>query len=406
MLTADLVRARTKSGQLLLTPLVGKKRQRALELAGQLIDATRAYEGARYQDVKAVWGAAAQTPSEAKLAAGLSKLLEDDCHFCSPASVEPRQLREWLFLSAAESRRDAPPGEKRLDRDSVLQRVAADHGIEPASVEAALFADLRSEQLLQRAPLIDADRLVQRYERAEVQAVLLRAVRVEASVECLDAGAYRSLFRALKFRRLLFALQRSENGYRIDIDGPYSLFDAVTKYGLQMALVLPCLLTARRLELNAELRWGKARRPLHFELLHEADPGSEPAPAPLRPEVEALLSAFSKPKDGWMAELAERLLDLPEGEVLVPDLVFRHSSGSEVHVEVMGYWSRDALWRRVEAAATGLPYKLLLVASSRLRVSEAVLEDCSRAALYLYKGVPAGRAMLRHLEQLRAAGAG
>lgn len=404
MLTADLVRARAKAGQLLLTPLAGKKRQRAQELAGELIDLTQAYEGARYQDLKAVWGAAAQTPAETKLAGGLSKLLEDDCQFGSSASIEPRQLRQLVFLRAAASRREAQPSDKRLAREQVLQKVALDEGIDPASIEAALFADLRSEQRLERAPRIEPSALLQRYERAQVQAVLLRAVRVEASVECLDADAYRALFRALKFRRLLFSLQRNGSGYRINIDGPYSLFDAVTKYGLQMALVLPSLMTARRLELRAELRWGKARQPLHFELEHEAESTSGQTPARLRPEVEALLGAFSTPKDGWVAELAQCLLDLPDGEVLVPDLTFKHTSGEEVQVEVMGYWSREALWRRVETAASGLPYKLLLVASSRLRVSEAVLEESPQAALYMYKGVPAAKAMLTHLEQLRAAG--
>ena len=34
---------------------------------------------------------------------------------------------------------------------------------------------------------------------------------------------------------------RDGGGYRIEIDGPYSLFESVTKYGLELALLLPAL---------------------------------------------------------------------------------------------------------------------------------------------------------------------
>jgi hypothetical protein len=52
----------------------------------------------------------------------------------------------------------------------------------------------------------------------------------------------------------------------------------------------------------------------------------------------------------------------------------------------LGYWSRDAVWRRVEMAQRGLPAPVLFAVSSRLRVSEAVLDESEHAALYVYKG--------------------
>jgi hypothetical protein len=47
----------------------------------------------------------------------------------------------------------------------------------------------------------------------------------------------------------------------------------------------------------------------------------------------------------------------------------------------------------------------LFVVSSRLRVSEDVLEDADEAALYVYKGRINPRTLLRHAERLLEAGA-
>ncbi len=53
---------------------------------------------------------------------------------------------------------------------------------------------------------------------------------------------------------------RVGGGYRIEIDGPYSLFESVTKYGLELALLLPALEACDSVQLVADLRWGKKTR--------------------------------------------------------------------------------------------------------------------------------------------------
>jgi predicted nuclease of restriction endonuclease-like RecB superfamily len=85
----------------------------------------------------------------------------------------------------------------------------------------------------------------------------------------------------------------------------------------------------------------------------------------------------------------------------VPDLVFTHrDSGARVYLEVLGFWSRDAVWRRVELVERGLPHRILFAVSDRLRVSEAVLGGEAPGALYVYKGVMSARAVEEHLDRL------
>jgi uncharacterized protein len=400
MLTSDLVRATRRGGVLHVTPLGGKQRKRAEELAQTYLDLALAHVGAAQHELKAAWSAVEVASREVKLAAGLTKLIEDACELEAESQIEPRQLRSELFSAAAAARRALTEHEP-FERRALLERVGQPHGLSPEQVEQALYSDLKSEHRLLRAPELSAVELLTRYDLAQLQAVLLKAVKVSVKISCASPEGYREIFRKLKFRRLMFQIRREESGgYRIDIDGPFSLFESVTKYGLQLALMLPALLGAERLSLEADLRWGKAKSPLKFSLEQKGDK-KEDERARLPDEVEALLAAFGESRDGWRAAPADQVLDLPGVGLCVPDVCFTHRTGASVFLEVLGYWSRDAVWRRVELVQKGVGQKLLFAASQRLRVSEEVLADHPSGALYVYKGSLSAKAVLERLERLR-----
>lgn len=403
MLTADLVRATCRAGQLHITPLAGKQRARAAELAAAYLAIAADHVGKAQHELDEAFAAVEAAPREAKLAAGLVKLIEDACEFEAESPIDPRQLRRELFTLAAAARRALTP-DQRFDRAALLEQVAPLHGQPPDRLEHALYSDLKSQHRLLRAPELPPEALLERYDLAQLQAVLLRAVKISAVVACATPAAYRDLFRKLKFRRLMFQISPGPAGtYRIDIDGPYSLFDSVTKYGLQLALMLPTLLAADRIAIQADLRWGKAKTPVRFDLEHRGAPGGPDEPARLPDEVSALLESFQSPRGGWTAQPADAVFDLPGVGLSVPDLRFTHKSGSQIFLEVLGYWSRDAVWQRIELVQRGLPAKLLFAASQRLRVSEQLLADHPSGALYVYKSSLSAKAVLDHLERLRAA---
>jgi hypothetical protein len=69
-------------------------------------------------------------------------------------------------------------------------------------------------------------------------------------------------------------------------------------------------------------------------------------------------------------------------------------------VEILGFWSRDAVFRRIEAAERGMRERVLFVVSSRLRVSEELLDGVEAASLYVYKGKINVAALLRKAEAM------
>jgi len=416
MLTADLVRAYRKKDELVLRSLKPSEKLRAVELANAYLEVARASVGATRDDLTEAWAGVTITAREKRLSDGIKKLIDDACEFSAQAPMDPAALRAEVFLDASAARRAAPP-DVRFARSHLIERHAASKEMAVPDLERALYADLKGEQILLGPPPLKAEHLVEDYERGQAQAVLLRAVRVVADVTCASPDAYRALFRELKFRRLLYRVQeRAQGGYRLDIDGPYSMFESVTKYGLELALVLPVLQACDDFSLRADVKWGKNRDPLvfHYEggAMHLDRTGDHsrgrshrnpPGPR-LRDDVAALVDAFAGLESRWSVAEASEVFNLPGIGVCIPDLVFvRSFTKQRVYFEALGYWSRDAAWKRVELAQRGLKHPILFAVSSRLRVSEAVLDDVETAALYVYKGVMNPRAIERKLDELAAA---
>jgi predicted nuclease of restriction endonuclease-like RecB superfamily len=72
----------------------------------------------------------------------------------------------------------------------------------------------------------------------------------------------------------------------------------------------------------------------------------------------------------------------------------------KIFIEVLGFWSRDAVWKRVELTEKGLGARVVFAVSSRLRVSEEALDETQSASLYVYKGSINPRSLLERVETL------
>src|SRR6185312_6406627 len=154
--------------------------------------------------------------------------------------------------------------------------------------------------------------------------------------------------------------------------------------------------------IEADVRWGADRRPLRFRLRGRAtaETASEPE---LPDELATFVAAFERAGAGWRIERAPAILDLPGAGLCVPDLAFvRQSDGARVFFELLGFWSREAVFRRIDLVRAGLPHKILFAASKSLRVGEALLDDAQTAALYVFSRVLGVRAVVERLARLAA----
>ncbi len=406
MLTADLVRARKKGDKLHAAYLRGPAVERLLPVARFYLEAHAGAVGRTRDEIDAML-ATFEVPARDRVAAlGLRKIVEDRCTYEITAGADPEALRADVFWAAARAHR-ALDVRGEFDRGAVLAEAAVRLGTTPEAIEAGLYADLRGSEVLQRVDPIPPEAVVERYNLGLAQAVLLRARSVTVRVDGERPAHYRRLFRAARFHQLIHVVEaRAEGGYVIRLDGPFSLFDSVQRYGLRLALFLPSVLAFGSFHVRADVLWGKERAPAVFEVV----PGDELVPHVEEErgepdELDVFCAAFRRLESEWSVQRSERIFALPGEVVCVPDLRFENgATGEEVYVEVFGFWSRAAVWQRVELLRKGgFPARILLAVGKQLRVSEEALGEDDAGEVYVYKATMSPRAVLERLRGERRA---
>ena len=422
MLTADHVRTRRRNHELSITPIRPSDEAILLDVASKLIIIFERSVGKKRDELNDELSDIIVQPRLLKVFEGFKKLLFDRSQFESPEGITPSELRTLVFSTASKMRAQLEEGE-RFERQNALIAAAAELDIDFLKLNDVLFADLKGEQRLTQFTKLNPQLLMEEYQLGQEQAVLLKASQLCVRVKCTSPSTYRYLFRQLKFRRLLFEIEPiyhkhgehlvpsvfddvgEPDEYEIKISGPHNLFKSSTKYGLQLALVLPILRICDSWRLSAQVHWGKERLPLDFYLDHQSSAQVSKAnlteDVNLPEELESMLTQLKKHKTLWRARRSSKILHLSGVGVCIPDLIFSHPDRKDrIYLEVMGYWSREAVWRRVELVQAGLPEHMIFAVSNRLRVSEKVLDDDLPSALLVYKGAILIHRLLELLNEL------
>lgn len=400
MLTSDLVRLTRKAGRVRPRFLSAKDRPRLLPIAEAILATFEASPGSTRGELDA---ALLELPCPARdrlVIQGLKKLCDDRTELEQSSGLDPEEVRRVVFELSATAHRSAERG--GYQREAVMALAAAALGSSPADLDAALFSDLKDAQIVTRFDPLTAPELLARYDVALAQAVLFRATRVVVTFSGEKPARVRNLFRAARFHGLIHTVESASKGaWKLTLDGPFSLFDAVQRYGVKLAMFLPSVLALSHWELTAELLLGAERARAELSL-SPADglQGDRVIDGSLRPELEALLVSFDKLGSGWKAARSDVVIAVPGEPAVIADLAFvNQTTGEEVLLEMFGFWSRDAVWRRVEQIERGhLPARLLLAVSKKLRVSEEVLGDETGSSIIVFGTTLSAKEVLARLD--------
>lgn len=398
MLTSNLIRVRFARDRI-VPQFIKADDANLLQVAETLLDLFRAHQGDSRGELQEEIDEFFSGFPQPLVPKGLAKLLEDRCTFEVQADHPPEELREKVFSLAAHARR-RKIGDC-FDRNQVLNEASAQLGLEAGLIDAGLFADLKSEQRLVEFNDISAERLLQRYNVALVQAILLRATRVTVHLRGESVGRYRQLFRRMKFHRLLCEIDSAGPGaYTLRLDGPLSLFSATQKYGLQLALFLPTLLLCASFELEADLLWGPERKPRKFHLTHKDGLVShaQDAGSYTPPELVMFADLFRKKITTWDLQPDPEIVPLARG-FWVPDFVLVHrSTGRSLYLEILGYWRRSSVERQLQMLREQIREPFLLALSEQLHIEEESLEDLP-AGVIAFRQMPLPDAIVKKAEQ-------
>ncbi len=179
------------------------------------------------------------------------------------------------------------------------------------------------------------------YDLAQAQALLYDATTVEVEAR----GDLRHIVQYARLSRLMHRIARGPAGaYRLRFDGPNSILRRTHAYGVDFARFLGALVGARDWRMRAEIVLRPGWRPLTFALT-SADGLRSRVPAPMLFDSsleEGLARKFGRVRDGWRLAREAVLLEVGE-RIAVPDFVFTHEDGTEVALEIVGYWTPEYL---------------------------------------------------------------
>ncbi|MEH1882632.1 MULTISPECIES: DUF790 family protein [unclassified Nostoc] len=309
---------------------------------------------------------------------GLAYILKSSfCTFEVVSPLEPQMLRERVFSLAAKSVSSRESTQVTLNRiaDELTQELEREVLLE--QVRNGLYADLSENKILTVFDAPTAPDLLNRYNLSQVQGVFYKASKLVLNAHRNVPGEYKLLFRYLKLFQLMAYIEGdADHGFTITIDGPTSLFNPSTRYGLAIAKLIPALLHVTKWSLSSILQtrdaytntWKTGRFTLNSEcgLVSHYPPG--------KPYDSMLEASFADKwdvlKSGWALEREVDLIPIP-GSVMIPDFRLVHSDGRTFLLEIVGYWRPEYLQKKFSQVRRAGRDDLILAISERLNLEKA-----------------------------------
>ncbi len=324
----------------------------------------------------------------------LVKLLDDVATYEWPHGARQAERRVAVFEAAA---RRHP----LLDPKEALALLGETFDPPPGSHEEAvarLYADYPEFHRLVDFPAdYTAGQLRADYDLAQAQALLYSAteVRVEARAD------FKHILRYARLARLLCRIERVGRGYRFVLDGPNSVLRRTRAYGVDFARFLAALVRVRDWRLTAEIVLRRGWRPFTFTLSAGDGLGvGLRAPAVFDSDLEeAFARSFGPERDGWRLSRESVVLEAGDA-LLVPDFVFTHADGTEVVLEIAGYWTPEYIEEKFRKLAAVRSPRLIVAVPKRLALRAGELP----AAVVPFSRRLLVRDLLPRLEAFRMSG--
>jgi uncharacterized protein len=377
MLPTDLLIHRQNGEQIIPKRL--NIEAKTLELAAELISCFQETVSQTQGDLEKKLSDLEGESTDYKIKRGLAYILKSSfCTFEVVSPIEPEFLRERVFALAANSPSNRETTQFTLKRvaDELSQELEKEVLIE--QVKHGLYADLIENKILMAFDAPTPEALVHRYNLSQVQGVFYKASKLILNAHRNVPGEYKLLFRYLKLFQLMAYIEGdADHGFTITIDGPVSLFNPSTRYGLAIAKLIPALLHVTKWSLAATLQvrdvfsgtWKTGRF-----ALNSADCSLVTHYPPGKPYDSMLEASFADKwdalKSDWVLEREVDLVPIP-GSVMIPDFRLVHPDGKTYLLEIVGYWRPEYLQKKFSQVRRAECSNLILAISERLNLDKA-----------------------------------
>ena len=411
MLTKDLLQYKIKSGQI-LPQFVNPTDEQLLVIAEQLITIFEsAINTPRATLLEASKQVIDSTPKAPIIKRGLEKLLLDRTEFDTAPNEALIAFRQKLFtetsrLLSQEQFQDYEDYQRR-----VLETIADESRPEATPTEevelrAKLYADLPSNQPVLTFNTLSAERLLHRYNAAQVQGLLLHCNSLTLKLSDSMTAELRQLFKYLRFNQLLSTIRKEEELYEITVDGPLNLFYKTKRYGMNLANFFLAVLHQPKWELSAEIQFRNKRvSRLSLDESCGIKPISQQFLAYIPEDIQLFQTMLKNKTDDWQIRPGSQFLPLAGDFYCFPDYQLVHNSGVETAIELFHPWHQGHLIARLNTLAEQKDVSLILGVSKELEKKPLIAEALETSTYFsqfgfTFRDVPTMRSLLPILNSL------
>jgi hypothetical protein len=304
-----------------------------IRLYGESVGAKRGAIRERVAELENAYG-------DYRFVRGLAALVERACTFASSFHADPLKVRHMLFAEAAKRGFPTSPEERK----AIVLEVASALALSPSDVEESMYADLDSEEVLESCPSVKPADLLKQYNLSLTQTLLFSSTEMEFTA----SGNWQRIFRAVKFHGLMYTASKRGGSVHVRLDGPTSLFKLTRRYGTALAKVLPEIMRGKPWRIEAKIL--RANRLLNFVLESGKHgwlfPELEPAEEYDSAVEKEFAEQFRSLRSGWEVKREPEPVEAGSA-IMIPDFAFRFGRRT-VYMEVVGFWTRDYLKRKLE----------------------------------------------------------
>ncbi len=358
MLPAELLRVRRSQGR--IHPLY-LDANRHLDVARTLIEVFDTHVGSKKGWLESKLEELENGSPDYKLVRGLCSLLFKRCVFrVKPnLAVDPRTARRVVFENAS------PPPLTEDDRLRVLSQAASQLGVSLQQLEEALWADRDPELILESFTRPDPTALIVEYNSELARTIVAKASRITV----FSSPSWKKVFLLAKRCGLMYHASRMEGAIGIVVEGGHYSQNS-NAYADRLEAFFQGLLNIRDWSLKAEV----PSRNAGFRYLFEMDAaeatrlgfgymGDQATVPSFDSEVERrFYYGFRALNTGWTITRESEPL-MAGDDVFIPDFTLSRGD-AKVYVEIVGFWTKDYLERKVRKLSSLKGVDLIVVADA------------------------------------------
>ncbi len=355
MLSSELLRFK-QNGDYLKPSFIDPSDPRLLHFASALLQLYENGTGSTRGTLDELTSGLLLRQKDLKLARGILKTLSDRAEFSSAGgSSEFPDLRRALFLKSASMLREGrlPPHPEDV-RECVFRDFRDEDAGNSPPFRNGIYADLPEQETLERIRKTFPKELLERYNVSLVQSLILHASGLTLEIADSDPAKLRRLFRYLKFFRLLADVRLrkppDESRIRLTVDGPASIFENSTKYGLQLASFFPAVCQMEQWKLSCEIRLRQKKKRLVLDSSCGLRSHYANFSAYIPEEIRLFAEHFRSTVPEWEIDSAPDYWKETPQKLVFPDFLFRekhHPGGKEFPMELFHRWHAAQLLERL-----------------------------------------------------------